>query len=156
MGKVKIKNIINRAIVFSEPDLRIRKKILPNQITTIDSEKLDEAMGYTGISNLFRKGYLRIEGPVEEEIQNTLNDFGISLEDNQKLHSKEEIIKIMSTGTDYELKKLLESEPEGRHSVILDAALEATGITGSKMDLIEKYTGKNVYKLKATKKEFEK
>ena len=67
MSKVKIRNIIDRTVILSDSNIRFRREIRPNQVITMDSEKLDEAMSSIGVMNLFKRGFLRIEG--EEEVK---------------------------------------------------------------------------------------
>ena len=66
MSKVKVRNLLGHDVIISVPEMRFRREIHPNQVVTIDSEKLDEAMSYTGVENLFRYGYLRIDSDIED------------------------------------------------------------------------------------------
>jgi hypothetical protein len=157
MSKVKIRNIIDRAVILSDSNIRFRREIRPNQVITMDSEKLDEAMSSIGVMNLFKRGFLRIEG--EEEVKAELEifeDLGIDMEQNSHFLSKEELIKLMSTGTDFALKQAIENDPESRYPVIVAAALEADGLTMGKIDIIKKITGRDIIKLRSQKQEFEK
>ena len=157
MSKVKIRNVIDRTVILSDSNIRFRREIKPNQVVTMDSEKLDEAMSSIGVMNLFKRGYLRVEASEEakEELE-IFEDLGIDMEQNGNFLSKEELIHLMRTGTDYEFKKAIENDPETRFDTIIAAALEADGLTFGKMDIIKKITGQDVIKLRSQKQEFDK
>ena len=44
MSKVKVRNLLGHDVIISVPEMRFRREIHPNQVVTIDSEKLDEAI----------------------------------------------------------------------------------------------------------------
>lgn len=148
MSKVKIKNLLGHDVVISVPEMRFRREIHPNQIVTIDSEKLDEAMSYTGVENLFRYGYLRVDSDIEDIGTEAFEDLGIDLEENHKLVSVDELVKILEEGTDAELQEILDTSTEERNQVIIAAALKADGLTYSKMKMIDKHTGENIINLR--------
>ncbi len=155
MGKIKVKNLLNHDVIISVPDMRFRREIHPNQAVSIDSEKLDEAMSYEGVANLFRKGYLRIDSEPEDVDIEVFEDLGIDLEANHSLLSVEELVKIMQEGTDQELKEILESTESSRKQVVIAAALKADGLTYSKMNMINKYTGENIIALRKKQQDLE-
>lgn len=148
MSKVKVKNLLNHDVVISVPEMRFRREIRPNQVVTIDSEKLDEAMSYVGVENLFRYGYLRVDSDIEDIGTEVFEDLGIDLEENHNLVSVEELVKIIENGTDAELREILDTSPKERDEVIIAAALKVDGLTYSKMNMINKHTGKNIINLR--------
>ena len=157
MSKVKVRNIIDRVVILSDSNIRFRREIRPNQVITMDSEKLDEAMSSIGVMNLFKRGYLRLEGEDEAKAElDIFEDLGIDMEQNSQFLSKEELIKLMTTGTDFALKQAIENDPESRYPVIVAAALEADGLTMGKIELIKKITGLDIIKFRSQKQEFEK
>ena len=98
MSKVKIRNIIDRTVILSDSNIRFRREIRPNQVITMDSEKLDEAMSSIGVMNLFKRGFLRIEG--EEEVKAELEifeDLGIDMEQNSHFYSKLHVLTILAS-----------------------------------------------------------
>lgn len=156
MGKIKIRNIIDHSIVISEPDIRLRREILPNQTILIEEELLDEAMNFIGIANMFRRGYLRIENDLSESCSDTFDNLGISVDENKDFLSLDELKEVMENGSNLDLKKAIEKNTQERMSTIMAAAIASNGLSGSKIDLIEKYTGQNVLKLKDEQRQLSK
>src|SRR5574344_16930 len=107
MGKIKIRNIIEHSIVISEPDIRLRREILPNQTILIDEELLDEALNFIGIANMFRRGYLRIENDLSESCSDTFDNLGISVDENKDFLSLDELKEVMENGSNLDLKKAI-------------------------------------------------
>ena len=153
MSKIKLRNLLNHDLIISVPEMRLRREMRPNQAITIDSEKLDEAMSYNGVANLFRYGYVRIETDAEDIDTDVFEDLGIDLEENKKLYSMNELKELMEKGTDVELEEVLKDTSEERKQIVLAAALATDGLTFAKMNMISEYTGENIIALRKRKQD---
>ena len=67
MSNITVKNISSATVVLTFPELRFNRSLAPGRVVPITKEVYDEIMFDTGVQNLIRAGYLRIEGVDEEE-----------------------------------------------------------------------------------------
>ena len=153
MGKkVTIKNIANMRIGLTVPDIRLNRVIEPGKSIALDEEMLEEALGFHGVEQLFNQQLLVL---VEEAARKELEHTGIKVDlAPEETFDKEEIIKVLETGTDLELKKLLDKASKARKDMVATLAIrEAKDISYSKAGLIKAATGTDVF---TARQEFEK
>ena len=102
MGKkVSIKNIANMRIGLTVPDIRLNRVIEPGKTISIDEEILDEAMGFHGVEQLFAQQLLVI---TDEAARKSLEHTGVKVDlEPEEIMDKDEIIKLLETGTDLEV-----------------------------------------------------
>ena len=149
--KISIKNIANMRIGLTVPDIRLNRVIEPGKTISIDEEILDEAMGFHGVEQLFAQQLLVI---TDEAARKSLEHTGVKVDlEPEETMDKDEIIKLLETGTDLEVKKLLEKSSKARKDMIATLAIrEAKDISYSKAGLIKDATGTDVFK---ARQEFE-
>lgn len=152
MGKkVSIKNIANMRVGLTVPAIRLNRVIEPGKTISLDEEILEEAMGFHGVEQLFAQQLLAIP---ETEARKSLEHTGVKVDlDPEETLDKDAIIKLLETGTDLEVKKLLEKASKARKDMVATLAIrEAKDLSYSKAKLIEDATGTDVFK---ARKEFE-
>lgn len=150
MSKIKIRNTINHSVILSVEDLRLRREILPNQTINIDSDKFEEAMTYPGVKNLFKYGYLRVEG-ASEEVVDAMEDAGLNDEEIQGFLSMDELVKLFEEGSVEEVKNVLAGCPQERHNSILEAMDQTKNLEFSKVKAVRDLLGLDYIKYKNQK-----
>lgn len=152
MSKVTIKNISNRKIGISIPELRVSRSILPGREIKMEKDVLEEALTFPGVPELFSKKYLIVE-EVNDAIDLDIVDGDKVVTDEsgnlaiEGTEDFEQLKTIIESGTDFQLKKLLSSENKYRQDVIAAAAAQSHGITLNKIQIIKDITGIDLQKI---------
>ena len=142
---VEIKNISNRTVGITIPELRFSRTIKPNMSIQIPKETLEEAIAFPGVAELFNRGYITSKNL---EVLEEIGGGYIESKDKKALLTEAEIIDVIENGTQLELDKILKATNNYRKDVVITAALKAKDISFQKAELIKKYTGKNVLSMK--------
>ena len=154
MSKMKIRNVINHPVILVVEDLRLRREILPNQTINIDSDKFEEAMTYNGVKNLFRRGYLRVEG-ADEEVREAMEDAGLSDEEINGYLSMEELTKVFEEGSVEDVKEALKDCPPERFNFVLDTMDKVKNLEFAKVKVVKDLLGINYVEYKSKKDKLE-
>lgn len=139
MGKVTIKNTTVGTVSIIIPEMRLNRTIKQNGSISLPKEVLEEALDYPGVRELFEEQDLAI---IDEEfrIESGLQDEDEKVDEEAMLNF-DEIKKTISTGTPYQMKKLLEEATPARYQAIAQAAYECEDISMAKIEQITKATG---------------
>lgn len=150
MGKIKIRNTIDHLVILNVEDLRLRREIMPNQTVNIDAEKFEEAMTYTGVQNLFKYGYLRVEN-APTEIEEAMEDAGLTEQEIHGFLSMGELVEAFENKPVNELKELLADCPAERFNFILEAMDKVKNLEFAKVKMVKDLLGINYIEYKTQK-----
>lgn len=143
---ITIKNISNREVGIVVHDMKLSRFIKPGMKIKMPVDKLEEALTYPGVPELFNSQYLVAED--QEAMEEIAGGYVNLPEQEEEKLSESEIINLLQKGTDFQLDRLLKSSTEYRKDTIVSAALKCENITFSKLNLISKATGKDIFKMK--------
>lgn len=151
MEKVRVKNISGHKVGITVSELRLNRTIEPGKEILIDKETFEESLTYPGVEELFTRKYLALLDTQEALEVGLISEEDIShTEDGdhqENIQDEKEIRKIIETGTDFQLKKLLAKESDYRKTEIANIASRIENITLSKIDIIKKETGIDLNKI---------
>lgn len=150
-NKMSVKNISNHDVGIVVPEMRFSRFIAPNRSIFVEKDKLEELLTYPGVSELFNNQYLVCEDSKSmEEIGGSFVSVPSTKEETL---TEEEIVDLINSGTELELDKLLKSATSYRMDTIVSAALKCDGLTLSKVNMIQKASGKDILAMKKSLKD---
>lgn len=139
---VSVKNISNARVTLSVPELKLRRTIDPKKTVKIDREALQEAMMEPGVIQLFKQQFLLILD--EEDREDVFAGELPSQLAPEETYDDVEILKVLESGTELELKKLLDASSKQRKGMIANLAVDAKDITFGKAKMIQDASGVDV------------
>lgn len=143
---LSIKNISNHEVGIVVPEIRLSRFIQPNRSIKMNKEKLEEALTYPGVAELFNSQYLICED--DEEMEEIGGGYVSIPKTEEEKMTEEDIIKLIQTGSDLQFDKLLKSASQYRLDTIISAALKCESLTFSKINLLKAATGKDILEMK--------
>lgn len=151
MEKIGIKNICGHKVGLIVRDLRLNRSIEPGKIIQVEKEKFEEALTYPGVQELFDRKYLAMTDTQEAVDLGVISEED-TVTENGKLtqtgiEDAAEILKVLETGTDFQLKKLLQNQSDYRKEEIANIAAKSNKITLSKIEIIKNETGIDLQKI---------
>lgn len=135
---IKVRNRTDRTVGYTIPDLGVRRQFQPGAPKDIKMDELRQ-LSYVGGGEYILRNYLQLNN--EEAVQELLGDV-----EPEYYYTKDQVKKLLNTGTLDELKDCLDFAPSGVLDLIKEVAIETELNDVRKREAIFQQTGLNVNK----------
>ena len=134
MSKITITNVSTSPILITVPDIKFRRELVPGRSIPVTQEVYEELMFDTGVNNLIRGHFLKIEG-LEEEEESVIEENIVDAATIEKMLEKEDITAFA---------KFIPNAAPAEKEAVIKYAVEK-GVTNNAFTaLIKKYCGVDV------------
>lgn len=142
--RVKITSKIKGVVIISDPNIPFRREwSKKGQIQSIPMDILQDLIYQEGVHELFAQGVLYIDSQ-EDRVELGLETAGIV--PDVQMYTENQMLGAL-IGTPADIEKMIKKLPKAQIEEFVELAVDKEITDMAKVDVIKKYTGKDVIKL---------